>query len=390
MNRQRILELQEFYRNELITDIIPFWEKNGIDPVNDGFFNYLDRQGDLLSPDKTGSAQGRGVWLFSTLVREVDDSKTWLALAAGGVRFIREHLYRKSDGRIYGEISEDGNSPLHLGEDLQSEVAVAIGLAAYSRVSGDRKALEEARELYALILRLEKEKLSPRLENPRPVKKLSFTSGMIRLSQDLRAADPENEKAYTKEIKKRGEEVFSLFTDHNRKALMETVSADGSILDGPAGRLVCPENALETIRLLLDEAAFNKDNELKKDLLPLLQWTLELGWDTDCRGFYTYVDAEGRQPLKLEWDLKTWSTHCRAAQTFLTAFVRTGDPFYETWFETIQEYCWDHFPDREKGEWFGYLRRDGSVQMDLKGNGNKNYFILPDFLIRTYLLLQAV
>ena len=68
----------------------------------------------------------------------------------------------------------------------------------------------------------------------------------------------------------------------------------------------------------------------------------------------------------------------------------TGEANYETWFETIQEYTWEKFPDREKGEWFGYLRRDGSVQVDLKGNHYKGPFHIPRFLMKTYKLLEKM
>jgi N-acylglucosamine 2-epimerase len=39
-----------------------------------------------------------------------------------------------------------------------------------------------------------------------------------------------------------------------------------------------------------------------------------------------------------------------------------------------------HFLDREFGEWYGYLRRDGRVSVPLKGNTWKGPFHLPRML----------
>lgn len=38
----------EKYKNDLLTDILPFWLKYGIDHENGGYFTCLDRDGSLL------------------------------------------------------------------------------------------------------------------------------------------------------------------------------------------------------------------------------------------------------------------------------------------------------------------------------------------------------
>jgi N-acylglucosamine 2-epimerase len=43
----------------------------------------------------------------------------------------------------------------------------------------------------------------------------------------------------------------------------------------------------------------------------------------------------------------------------------------------VHEWAYAHFPDREHGEWFGYLHRDGTVSTRLKGNVWKGPFHLP-------------
>lgn len=42
----------EKYKNDLLTDILPFWLKYGIDHENGGYFTCLDRDGSLLDTNK--------------------------------------------------------------------------------------------------------------------------------------------------------------------------------------------------------------------------------------------------------------------------------------------------------------------------------------------------
>ncbi len=386
MENTRIAELKDFYLQELTQDIIPFWEKHGVDPESGGFYTFLDRKGDLLSTRKTGSSQGRGLWLFSHLIRDVEESRTWLALASGTVRFIRKSLRRPSDGRVFAEITAEG-PPSPPEDSLEPELWIASGLAAYAGVSGDTTCLEEARELYTLILNLEKSRSREKESGPAVLSR-RFMSGMIRLCRELILADRENEKTYRKEISNRIKILLTLFTDTPRMGLLEYALPDGGFPEGPGGRLVSPGGSLETIGLLLDESVYSNNSTYREEALKLLSWTLELGWDPECGGFYTFVDIEGRQPLQLEWDMKTWDAHCSGIYTLLKAHTLTDEPLYETWFETVQEYSWDHFPDREYGEWFGYLRRDGTVQLDLKGNRDKSLYYLPSRLLEIHRCLK--
>ena len=57
----------EKYKNDLLTDILPFWLKYGIDHENGGYFTCLDRDGSLLDTNKSVWFQG-GSPLFSLML----------------------------------------------------------------------------------------------------------------------------------------------------------------------------------------------------------------------------------------------------------------------------------------------------------------------------------
>jgi len=66
--------------------------------------------------------------------------------------------------------------------------------------------------------------------------------------------------------------------------------------------------------------------------------------------------------------MKFWWPQCEAIIATLLAYEMTGEPKYAEWHRMIHRYAHEVFPDREHGEWFGYLHRDGQVSSEVKGN----------------------
>jgi N-acylglucosamine 2-epimerase len=75
--------------------------------------------------------------------------------------------------------------------------------------------------------------------------------------------------------------------------------------------------------------------------------------------------------------MKLWWPHLEALIATARGYQLTGDEEMFNWFEKIHDYTWDHFPDAEHGEWFGYLARDGKVNNECKANQWKACFHLP-------------
>ena len=63
------------------------------------------------------------------------------------------------------------------------------------------------------------------------------------------------------------------------------------------------------------------------------------------------------------------------------AYGLTGDDKYWNWFEKVHAYTFSHFSDKEYGEWYGYLHRDGTVSHTQKGSMWKGPYHLPRCLM---------
>ncbi len=389
MTVSRIYELRDFYYRELTDDVLPFWLSHGIDKEKGGLLDFLDRQGQPLSTDKGGWAQGRATWIFSALYNDLEPRDTWLSAARCCADFTRDKVLAGPEGRAYFELDRNGN-PLVLRRYLFSEAFAIIGLAEYSKASGDSSYLRKAIDTLAVYDRF-RGKLEPKI-NPdlRPMRGHSDTMIMINVFQVLRGADPEHASIYSSRIQERIEELFRYFVKPEKKVLLETVGPEGEITEGCEGRTINPGHIIETSWFLMSEAHFTGDKALMKKAIDLLSWSLELGWDTEFGGLFSFLDAEGRQPAQIEWDMKYWWPHCEAIIATLMAYVLTKDRRWERWFETIHEYTFSHFPDPVYGEWFGYLHRDGSIANTVKGNHYKVCFHIPRCMLKVISLLDVL
>lgn len=377
-----------FYKKDLTENILPFWYNNGIDLKRGGINDYLDRDGSHLSDEKGGWFQGRTAWTYSFVYNNIDKDERWLKAAKACADFLRTKCRRKSDGRYYFRLSGDGE-PIIMRRYVFAEGFAAIGLAEYAKASGDKGALEDAlkavetMEYYA-------DKTEPKI-NPDYIRLRghSMTMIVINIYQVLREITGDTEK-WTRKIDKQIDELFRYFIKPDRQALMETVREDGSLWDTPAGRTLNPGHAIETAWFILEEARYRKDKALAERILPVLKWSQERGWDKKYGGLYSFLDIDGKPAAPIEWEMKYWWPMCEMIYANLLAYYLTGDKYFEKWYDKAKKWAYRHFPDKKYGEWFGYLRRDGSVSNLVKGNHFKGPFHIPRMEAKCFLLLEEM
>ena len=164
---------------------------------------------------------------------------------------------------------------------------------------------------------------------------------------------------------------------------------DGTILDNPTGRTINPGHSIENSWFLMNQAVYAGDEELLQQALNILRWSLEIGWDKEYGGIYYFRDLYGRPCEQLEHDMKLWWVHNEALIATLLASNLTGDSYYDEWYEKLHGYVFSHFPDKEYGEWYGYLHRDGSVSHEQKGSLWKGPYHLPRALMLCEQILSA-
>ena len=389
MTTAKIAEFKDFYLRELLDDTISFWLEHGLDKEYGGLLDFLDREGKPLSTDKGGWIQGRFLWVLSRLIEAAGPRPEWLSAAASCARFVRDKVLSGPGGRAYFELTREGK-PLVLRRYLFSEIFAVMGMAQYGAAIGDRGWIDAALATL-LVVEANRGKLQPKIDPAtRRLRGHSETMILINAFQILRDCDPGNSARYTAGIDAQIGELFTYFVKPEEKALLESVNDDGSRAEGCEGRCINPGHAIETAWFVMEEGRYRGDRSLVDRAVPLLEWSLERGWDKEFGGLFSFVDVEGRTPAQIEWDMKYWWPHTEAVYACLLAWTLTGNPKWERWFDTLHAYTWARFPDPVHGEWFGYLHRDGSVANDVKGNHYKGAFHIPRFELNAALLLDAV
>ncbi|KKK51360.1 hypothetical protein LCGC14_3115710, partial [marine sediment metagenome] len=181
-----------------------------------------------------------------------------------------------------------------------SETFGVIAFAEYARASGEKEYLDLARKIMDLILDLYKnpgagygDSLGPKI-NPEARQSRGHSMAMIQINtlQTLRDADKEND--YNKLIDNAIDEVFTYFAKPEKKALFETVGINGEFMDTPEGRCINPGHAIETAWFIMEEGKYRNDKGLVEKALPIIDWSLERGWDDKYGGVFYFVDGDER------------------------------------------------------------------------------------------------
>lgn len=393
MKEKRITELKEFYHKSLLEDIIPFWMHSDlIDREYGGFITSVDREGRSYNDDKSVWFQGRCLWSFSKLCNTYGIRQEWAEAADRGAEFLKKYCIDKEDGRMYFVVTRDGR-PIRKRRYYFSESFLVVGLAEYYLLRGNEEDLRLAEEYFDLMYRIYQDasadpfQITPK-ENGEVRNLHSNSNPMVLVSsaQTLRRVNPKREVYYDEVIESIISDMIDLHYKEELRCVLENVCIDGSILDNPTGRTINPGHSIENAWFLMNYANTTGDTQLLEKALNILRWSLEIGWDKEYGGIYYFRDVYNRPCEQLEHDMKLWWVHNEALIATLLAFNLTGDAYYEEWYEKLHAYVFSHFPDKDFGEWYGYLHRDGSVSHEQKGSLWKG----PYHLVRAMILCEQI
>ncbi len=389
MKTERIKQLKDLYRDVLLNDIVPFWSKNSIDWVNGGYYSYLDRDGSILNTDKSVWILGRQCWLYSRLYNTVEKRTEWLEAAKNGYDFLNKYCF-DSDGRMFFQVTKDGK-PLRKRRYFFSETFAVMAYVEYAKAAGIEESLEKARNVYKSIIRMyETPGILPPKIIPETRKLRSHGNTMSLLATSLVINEADENSFYEKAIDNCVNDIFRYFVKNDRKALLEVVGENGEIIDNPDGRCINPGHSIESAWFLMHEGMRRNDKSIIDSAVEILDWSFERGWDKEYGGLLSFVDLDGKPPEKVEWDMKYWWPHNETMYATLLAHYLTGDAKYEALYEKVHDWTFKHFPDPEYGEWYGYLHRDGSVSLPIKGSVWKGPFHIPRQLLYGIELLEKM
>jgi len=374
--KKRWRDLAELYRNALLSDVIPFWQKHSIDTRCGGFYTCLDRDGTVFDTDKFVWLQARQVWLFAMLYNRLEQRDAWLDIARHGARFLRHHGM-DSDGNWYFALTGDGR-PLVQPCNIFSDCFAAMAFSQYALAVDDDQARQIAERTYRNILARKhnpKGQYSKAVPAARPTIAMALPMILANLSLELQWLL--DARTVNESIEMCLAELFGLFLDPDTSLLHEHVAPDGRRLDCFDGRLINPGHGIEAMWFVMDLASRRNDTATIAQAVDVMLATIEFGWDGRHGGIFYFLDSRHRPPQQLEWDQKLWWVHLESLVALAMAYRLTARRDCWNWYQRIHDYTWQRFPDPDCGEWYGYLDRAGRVLLPLKGGKWKGCFHVP-------------
>jgi len=380
----RLANLANRHRALLIDDVMPFWQRHAVDSEYGGFLTALDRSGQVIDTDKGMWQQGRFSWLLGKLYNTLQPREDWLELCRDGIEFIDRHGFDSSDGRMWFHVAQDGQ-PIRKRRYAYTESFAAIAYGEYSRVT---QSSEYAAKAERCFLRFAEHIASPKFTDARPMQGLGVPMITIVAAQELREST--GMACADRWIQRSIETIATQFVKDDLQCVMETVGANGEVLDHFDGRLLNPGHAIEGAWFIMHEGMLKGDSELIQLGCKMLDWMWQRGWDQEHGGMRSFCDLHGLAMQEATHDMKYWWPHNETILATLYAYVLTGDRKYAEMHAQVDAWAFHHFADEEHGEWFGYLHRDGSPASFAKGNLWKGPFHLPRMHLYVSRLLDLV
>ena len=392
MDREKLIKAKEWIDAELEKSI-SFWLEKGMDKEYGGIYTCLDREGKVYSTDKSVWMQGRCGWMYAWLCNMYGKKAEWMEASKSCIDFMDKYCFSsKEQSRMYYTVTEDGK-PLTQKGDCFSESFYAIANAEFYGVTGERKYLESALRAYDTYLKMYRGTFpTGGFASARPMKALGLPMICINITNVLMRVDKENIEKYSAIAQECIEDVLANHYHPEIGCVLENVAQDGkALLDVSEGRVVNPGHVIEAVWFVLEYAKFKEDQNLVEKAEDMFNLSYNIGWDKEFGGLLTFVDALGNPTEFYEHDLKKWWPQNELLISSLMLYRDTKKEKYLEYFLETLEYCKIHFADKEYGEWYGVLRRDGKVSHPaFKGSTVKGPFHLPRMLIMTSKMLSEL
>lgn len=373
-------ELERYARSveaELRGDILPFWLKHTRDRERGGFYGYIGR--DLLprkDAPRGALLSARVLWTFSAAYRRYHDPE-YLEMARWAYDDLLKRFWDSEHGGLYWMVGVDGK-PIDARKVVYVQAFGIYGLSEFYRATGEQASLDRAIELYRLMEThshdrehlgyFEEFTRDWQISRVRGVRR----SAMGSLDQKSQNVHIHILEAYTNLLRAWPDEGLR----HNLRELADVLLT--KILDGsshhlrlflaedwsPRSDTISFGHDIEFSWLIVESAEVLGDEALlaraKAEAPQIAEVTLREGVDPDG-GVLGEADLKG-----LTSTFKEWWPQAEAAVGFLNAYQISGDRRYLAASQHSWEFIEAHLVDREGGEWFQGVSRDGRTKPPVK------------------------
>jgi len=343
----------------------------------------------VYDTDKFVWLQARQVWTYAKNHNEISPKKDWLNTALLGADFLEKNG-RDQEDSWYFSLNREGK-PLVQPYNIFSDCFATMAFGQLSTATKEDRHAEIAYKSFQNIIRKSgnpKGSYNKIYPGTRDLENFALPMIMCNLVMEIEHL---LEPHLVKEHLDRGiYTVLDKFYKPEYGLILENIGLDGQMNDSFQGRLINPGHGLESMWFLMDIGEKYNDPALIQKCVEVTLSTLDFGWDKEFGGIFYFMDLKGNPTEQLEWNQKLWWPHIEAMIACLKGFQLTGNEDCWKWFEKLYDYCWSHFVDTQNGEWYGYLSREGELNLDLKGGKWKGCFHVPRGLFHLWQVMEKL
>lgn len=396
-HEKELVKLLEKIKEELLLEVVPFWEKRVVDSEYPGYLNCFDRQGNLFDTKKPGWFVGRTMYTFAALYNTIEQQEKWLDISRAGRRFLNGSFYA-GKGRFQQMMSREGkilNGPVSIFTDH----FVVKGLYEYLKACPQEERLKDKEFAEKLSDNLFNNVEDPQvlaLEGIRPGYQKHAVNFMTLLVA-LESRDLFGDK-YREILKNCVEKSLYEFASDAYEAPFEYIGTDGKPKPEGEGRLIDPGHTMEAMWFSMKAGEKCGNTEYGKRAMKILDWVIERCYDEEYGGFYQHVDLDGRLEdrflvndyagIPAAWNDKIWWVQAEGLYALAMSALYHENEKHFTYFMKMYDYIQHYFRDKEYGEWFSILSRDGRIVSDYKGFELKGPYHVPRCLMQLVTLLE--
>jgi mannobiose 2-epimerase len=359
--------------SELRENILPFWLNHTVDRENGGFYgaitNDLQIQNDV---ERSLVLCARILWTFSAAYRKYSDP-SYLEMARHAYRYLTEKFLDRTHGGMFWWLDRSGR-PINDRKQTYGQAFAIYGLSEYFLAAGDADALRLAQNIFNCIEKYAREplyggyiegcaqdwgrlpdmRLSPKEPFNCPKSMNTLLHVLEGYTNLLRAwPDPRLIEAQTNLLRVFLEHVVDPQTHFTRLFFENDWT---SIAD-----LISYGHDIETSWLLV-EAAEVLGNE------DLIEGTRRVAVRM-AEAVYANLDSDGSvmaegSPRGIHHPEKHWWCEAEGVVGFLNAYQISGDETFARAAVRIWDFINTYMVDRQHGEWFKILRRDGTPVLE--------------------------
>ena len=359
----------EYWREQALTNLIPYWYDHVRDTSYGAFYMSLTRSWQPTPPwDKYPAMISRQVYGFSAAYLLSGDRK-YLEVARGAVEYLLEYAWDRQYGGWFGVLTQSGE-PKDSTKSVALQLYTDVGLALYYFVTGDEKVLSRIKESVRIRKSFARDKelggffqvlnrdLSVKDSSKGKHSHFGYTSSLL-INLSMATRDPE--------ILSFAEELMQISMDRM------TDSQEGWLRGYPTSfdrkwsftpATVVGKEVISAGAQLTGALAFLRLHELtgkelyRKKGAALGEQTMRYAWDSERGGWYDVVERMPPHSL-LGTQTVSWWIQCYGSFLQLHLYHLSGEKRYLDQFVKMTSFWNQHLVDRELGGVFQTVSAEG-------------------------------